>query len=66
MTNREVLNTLNNRELGILMRSLLFRPSDWVKGTYAQQHSTPSELKKKLGSMNLLMTIKMYGIMYTQ
>jgi hypothetical protein len=45
MTNREVLNTLNNRELGILMRSLLFRPSDWVKGAYAQQHSTPSELK---------------------
>lgn len=45
MTNREVLNTLNNRELGILMRTLLFKPSIWVKGTYARQHSTPSELQ---------------------
>lgn len=45
MTNREKMNTVSNREVGILTHLLYFNPSKWVKGTYAQQHSTPSELK---------------------
>ena len=44
-TNRDKLNKLTNEELANAMWILYFRPMFWVEGSFAAQHSTPSEFR---------------------